>query len=429
MKILKSSMPKLPEEDRLLRDSVSAIINHVRTAGDQALMEYGQKWDNATRLDLRVSSEEIRSAYKAISPSLLEAIQTAAANIRRFAEAQKATVLPLQEQEMSPGVFLGHRILPIDACGCYVPGGAYPLFSTALMLTIPARVAGVRRVVACSPAMKTTGMIHPATLVALDIAGADEIYVTGGAQAIAALAYGTEKIAPVDVIVGPGNQYVTEAKRQCYGQVGIDFVAGPSEVLIIADDSAHPAIVAADLLAQAEHDLQARGILITTSETLARSVESEVEKQLQELSTAGIARKAWAENSEILLVDSLIEACQISNTYAPEHLEIVTTENELLIPLLSNYGALFIGELSAEVFGDYVSGTHHTRPTLRASRYTGGVWIGTFQKVCTTQRLSTIGLSNLGPRASIMAREEGLIGHARAAEIRMEILPSNTSKN
>lgn len=423
MRIIKGCTPRMPEEDRQLREGVAEIIESVRAHGDQALQEYSRRWDGNTRESLRVSAEEIQDAYRQVEPGLLDAIRTAADNIRRFAEAQKATLLPLPEQEISPGVFLGHRVIPVEACGCYVPGGGYPLFSTALMLAVPARVAGVSRVVACSPARRGTNSIHPATLVALDIAGADEIYAAGGAQSIAAMAFGTQTMAPVDVIVGPGNQYVTEAKRQCYGQVGIDFVAGPSEVLIIADETANPDILAADILAQAEHDLQARGILITTSETVAQKTEQAVLRQLETLETADIARAAWELNSEIIQVDSLEEACTLSNSYAPEHLEVVTAEPDRLIPLLKNYGGLFIGEQSAEVFGDYVSGTNHTLPTQQASRYTGGVWAGTFLKVCTSQRLTRQGLRNLGPLASVMAREEGLIGHARAAEIRLEQFP------
>ena len=307
----------------------------------------------------------------------------------------------------------------MDSCLCYVPGGSYPLYSTALMLGIPAKVAGVSRVVACSPVVKGTDKIHPKTLVAMDVAGIDEVYAVGGAHAIAAFAYGTEKISPVKLIVGPGNAYVTEAKRQCYGKVGIDFVAGPSEVLIIADGSARPDWIAADILAQSEHDFLAKGILVTTSEKLGSAVIEEVEKQLKSLSTADIARQSWQDYGGVLVADSLSEAAEYTNECAPEHLEI-NVEDESILSSLRNYGSLFIGQNTAEVFGDYVSGTNHTLPTLGAAGYTGGVWVGTFLKTCTYQRFTEDAMKKLAPLVAGLARGEGLEGHSKAAEIRME---------
>lgn len=419
MYIVKNSTQKRQEDDRKTATDVSNIIDKVRESGDQALLDYCQRFDRSTRESIKVSQEEIEGAMASTDPKLLEHIRIAAKNIRTFAERQKATVTDMPEKEMSPGVFLGHRAIPVKSCCCYVPGGGYPLFSTAIMLAIPASVAGVKRIVACSPVMKGTNDVHPATLSALSIAGVTEIYAVGGAQAIAACAYGTKLIEPVDIIVGPGNRYVTEAKRQCYGQVGIDFLAGPSEVLIIADSSANPDILAADLLAQSEHDLNARGILITTDEEVAQDTIKSVEEQLMKLGTAQIARPAWIDNGEVILVDSLEEACSISNDYAPEHLELSVREPETLMPLLTNYGALFIGEKSAEVFGDYVSGTNHTLPTMRASRYTGGVWVGTFLKICTSQRMTYEGVKRLAPVAEAMAKAEGLEGHGKAASIRI----------
>ncbi|MCF4152059.1 histidinol dehydrogenase [Dethiosulfovibrio sp. F2B] len=420
MKILKRPTKKGQEENESLRTTVSRIVLSVQDSGDEALLDYCRRFDLSTRETLRISQEETDAALASTDPELLNYIKTAAHNIRAFAERQKETLADLPEQELSPGVFLGHRAIPVESCGCYVPGGGYPLFSTALMLAIPASVAGVKRIVACSPVMKGTDKIHPATLSALSIAGVDEIYAVGGAQAIAAMAFGTEQIAPVDVIAGPGNRYVTEAKRQCYGQVGIDFVAGPSEVLIIADESADPEILAADILAQSEHDLNARGILLCTDKDIANATASAVERQLKDLATAEMAGRAWRENGEIVIVDSLKQACEISNRYAPEHLELAVRDPETLIPALTNYGALFIGEMSAEVFGDYVSGSNHTLPTLRASRYTGGVWVGTFTKICTSQRMTPEGVARLAPVAEAMAKAEGLEAHGKAASIRLK---------
>ena len=317
---------------------------------------------------------------------------------------------------------LGHRVIPVDSCCCYVPGGGYPLYSTALMLGIPAKTAGVRRVTACSPVIKGTDTIHPKTLVAMDIAGIDEIYAVGGAQAIAAFSYGTDQIEPVNMIVGPGNSFVTEAKRQCYGKVGIDFVAGPSEVLVIADGHADPEVVAADLLAQSEHDREAKGLVVTTDEAFGKAVIAAVERQLPTLDTEEIARSSWNDFGEIVIADSLEEAVDYANEYAPEHLEVNVEESrtDSVVNSLRNYGSLFIGGNTAEVFGDYASGTNHTLPTLGAARYTGGVWVGTFLKTCTYQRMSSTAMMGIAPLVSNLARGEGLIGHARAAEIRME---------
>ena len=288
------------------------------------------------------------------------------------------------------------------------------------MLTIPAKTAGVEKVTACSPVMRGTGRINPKTLVAMDIGGADEIYAVGGAQAIAAFSYGTEEIPAVDMIVGPGNRYVTEAKRQCYGQVGIDFVAGPSEVLVIADGSGTPEIVAADLLAQSEHDANAKGILVTTDKDFGQAVMEAVKKELAILDTREIAEKSWETYGEVLLADSLEEAVELANAYAPEHLELNVQEPELLAEKLYNYGSLFIGENTAEVFGDYASGTNHTLPTLKAARYTGGVWVGTFLKTCTHQSMSPQAMKELAPLVERMAHGEGLTGHAQAAKVRKE---------
>ena len=420
MKILKSSGFKNKETEKIVKEQVSAIIEDIKINKDEALKKYNLKFDNNDRSVIKVSKEEIEEAYKQVDEEFIQNLKVAAKNIENFAMAQKESFDNNFEKEIYPGVILGQKHIPVTSCLAYVPGGGYPLFSTALMLINPAKVAGVKRVVACSPTMKSTPKINPKTLVAMDIAGADEIYATGGVQAIAAFTYGTESIKPVDIIVGPGNKYVTEAKRQCYGTVGIDFVAGPSEVLIIADETANPTYIAADVLAQCEHDLNARGILVTTSEKFGLEVSQKVDEMLETLPTKNIAKPSWDNDGEIILVDSLEEAIQISNEYAPEHLEINVENNEGIIEDLVNYGSLFIGEYSAEVFGDYVSGTNHTLPTLKASRYTGGVWVGTFIKTCTHQVLNKDAVKSLGPVAINMATEEGLHAHSNAARVRVE---------
>lgn len=418
MKIIKKAKERTAEDNRALRNAVTSIIDDVCANGDKALAQYNEKFDQCVRESLRVSREEIEEAYAQMEPQDLEDLKAAKANIESFARAQRGTMSELENFSPQPGICLGHRIIPVSSCCCYVPGGGYPLYSSALMLIIPAKVAGVGRIAACSPTVKGTSRIHYKTLVAMDLAGADEIYAVGGAQAIAAFSYGTEEIAPVDMIVGPGNQYVAEAKRQCYGQIGIDFVAGPSEVLIIADGQADSRVLAADLLAQAEHDPNAKGILVTTDEGLAADVIRDVEEELTTLSTADIARRSWEDYGEVVLADTLDEAVDMANAYAPEHLEINLADNDAVIERLHNYGSLFIGGNTAEVFGDYASGTNHTLPTVKAARYTGGVWVGTFLKTCTHQSMTDAASKAIAPLVARMARGEGLEGHARAADAR-----------
>ena len=422
IKVLKESKTRTEEDRSRLRLTVTGIIDNVIKNGDEALKEYNKKFDGCERELLQISRDEIEAAYAEVSAEDLADIKAAAANIRAFAEAQKSTVGDLEDFSPAEGIILGHRVIPVDSCCCYVPGGGYPLYSTALMLGIPAKVAGVRRITACSPVIKGTTTIHPKTLVAMDVAGIDEIYAVGGAQAIAAFSYGTDQIKPVNMIVGPGNSFVTEAKRQCYGKVGIDFVAGPSEVLVIADGQADPEIIAADLLAQSEHDREAKGLVITTDEALGRAIEAAVQAQLPTLDTEEIARSSWDDYGEILLADTLDEAVEYSNEYAPEHLEVnVAADKEAeVVEALRNYGSLFIGGNTAEVFGDYASGTNHTLPTLGAARYTGGVWVGIFLKTCTYQKMTGEGMLGIAPLVANLAHGEGLTGHARAAEIRIE---------
>lgn len=415
---IKEALPPREGDPSGVRETVRAVIEEVRRGGDRALRELTRRFDGVDRPSPLVTPEEKERAWNAVSPSVVRDLEFAAERIREFARLQLSSLSEV-EGEVLPGVHVGHRLIPLESAAVYVPGGRYPLPSTALMGIIPAREAGVRRVVACSPP-DARGGVNPYTLVAMQMAGAHEIYCLGGAQAVAALAYGTETIRPVDMIVGPGNQYVTEAKRQVVGVVGIDFLAGPSEVLVIADHTAHPACVAADLLAQCEHDPQARATLVTTSRSLADRVQAELESQLASLPTAPVARAAWEANGRVYLVTDLAEAVTLANEVAPEHLELHVADPHELLPQLRNYGSLFVGPAAAEVFGDYVSGSNHILPTMGTARFTGGLWAGTFLKVVTHQRLSPQGVSTLAPVAYRLALVEGLMAHAAAARMRSE---------
>lgn len=422
MKYIKKNKPLDLLEDESLRKNVRNIINTIKEEGDSALLQYGKKWDDCQRENLKVSEEEIKKAYEEVDEELLESIKFSLKNIKEFSEVQKNSQKKVEDFEIRPGVFLGHSLVPVDSCMCYIPGGNYPLFSSALMLIVPAKVAGVERIVAMSPAKKGTEKIDSATLVAMDLAGADEIYVTGGAQAVAAAAFGTETIDPVNLIVGPGNQYVSEAKRQVYGQVGIDFIAGPSEVLVVADSTGNPKIIAADLLAQSEHDYQAKGILVSDCEELILKTQKEVEKQLKVLPEDNLAHSSWENNGALILVDSLEEAAEISNKIAPEHLEIMVKEDDFDKGLFRNYGGLFIGNYAAEVLGDYATGTNHTLPTSGAGRYTGGVFVGTFLKTLSYEYLTDEGFKQVKDATKKMATGEGLTAHRRAIEVREDLL-------
>lgn len=420
MKIIKESKQRTAQDRRAVRTAVSDIIDDVIENGDGALQKYCRKFDDNNREDFRVTKEEIQEAYDAVSEQELSDLKAAHANIQAFAAAQRKTLTEVHDFSPREGIYLSDRVIPVCSCLCYVPGGRFPLYSSALMLITPAKEAGVRRIVSCSPAMRGTGKINPKTLVAMDLAGADEIYAVSGAQAIAAFSYGTENIKPVDMIVGPGNQYVAEAKRQCYGQVGIDFVAGPSEVLVVADKNARPDVLAADLMAQSEHDPNAKGILLTDSEELGRAVMKYVDEELKILPEANRANASasWQDYGEIRVLDKLEDAVEIANEIAPEHLEINVADPEAIREKFVNYGSMFIGGNTAEVFGDYASGTNHTLPTMRAARYTGGVWTGMFLKVCTHQSMTREASQKIAPLTARMARGEGLEGHAIAADKR-----------
>ena len=398
--------------------SVNDIIKDVQKNGDDAVKDFTERFDGVNLTSLKVHIDEVKNSLAGLPEDQLSTLKTAAENIKKFAEKQKEQFQDF-EFEIQPGVFTGQKIVPIKRIGVYAPGGSYPLPSTVLMCAIPAQVAGVEEIMLCSPPT-TNGSIHPAIMEAADICGIKEIYQVGGVQSIAAMAYGTETIKPVYKIVGPGNKYVTAAKKEVYGVVGIDFIAGPTELLIIADDTANPAYIVADLLAQAEHDTNAIPILLTNSRKLALKVEKETQIQLRKLNTANIASVSLKNNGLIVLVDKIEEAVEIANKKAPEHLELQIKDVNKFVDQLKNYGSLFIGSLSAEVLGDYSSGLNHTLPTNTTARYTGGLGVKDFIKIQTTLRIEKKGLDLIGPVAEKLGQMEGLDGHAKSVGKRLK---------
>lgn len=420
MKCLKDATKRTFSRDEKTKDLVTDIIANVRKNGDAELLNLSKKFDGLDLKTVKINKEEVKAAYDKVSPDVLEAMKKAHANILFYAEKQLECLKNLDVESPVSGVRLGHRLIPVEAVGAYVPGGRYPLPSTALMLATPAKVAGVKRIAACAPPSKKYGTIDPAMLVAMDIAGVDEIYCVGGAQAIAALAYGTESIKPVDLICGPGNRFVTEAKRQVLGDVGIDSLAGPSEVLILADETANPDFVAIDLLAQSEHDPNARATLVTTSEELALKAMEKVNEFAGELATGATSRQSWEDNGIVYVVDSMEEGIAIANEFAPEHLEIQVKNEDEVAKKLVNFGSLFIGHYAPVAFGDYCSGTNHTLPTMRTARYSNGVWVGTFIKTSFVQHISKEGCKNLSDTCITLAGVEGLLAHQKSVKIRVE---------
>lgn len=398
---------------------VREIVTQVRKRGDEAVREFTRLYDGVDVECLRIGGREIEIGRSRVSAALLSAMEKSAANIRRFAERQRRQYQDFDD-ELETGVFTGQRIAAIDRVGIYVPGGRYPLFSSVLMAAIPARVAGVNEIIACSPPRKD-GRLPEAFLAAVSLAGVDEIYRVGGAQAIAAMAFGTASLRRVDKIVGPGNAYVSAAKRLVYGDTGIDFVAGPTEILIIADRGAHPSFVAADLIAQAEHDADARAVLATDSTALADAVALEIEAQLDQLETMGVARISLDSNGLIIIVGNLADAVDLANRMAPEHLELQVTDPRILARGLKHYGTLFLGAFSAEALGDYSSGLNHILPTGAAARYTGGLSVLDFLKIQTVLRVDGKGIAAIGPAACRLAEAEGLPGHARSLLVRLGI--------
>ncbi len=395
---------------------VAAILADVRQRGDEALRDWTERLDRHVPARWQVPVPLMEQAWSSVAEPVRVALQTAADNIRRFAVAQRESHKAF-EIEVAPGFFAGQRLEPVASVACYVPGGRYPLPSTVLMTAIPARAAGVARVVVLSPP-GPNGWPDKHILAAARLAQVDAVYAVGGAQAVAAAAYGTASIAAVDLLVGPGNAWVTEAKRQVYGQLGIDALAGPSEVMVLFDGSSDIARVAADLLAQAEHDAEAIAIAVTTEQTAAWSLAAEVERQLALLPTKAIAAEAIARHGAILVVADRAALLQVANDRAPEHLEVCTRDAAQLAAECTAFGGLFVGGEAAEVLGDYVSGPSHVLPTSRAGRYTGGLGVQTFTRVLTTQRAEAGKAAHLATVAAVLARVEGLEGHARAADLR-----------
>lgn len=422
MKILKQAEKKTYQRDAALTHTVMDIIENVQTNGDKALIEYAAKFDHMDIDTVRISPEQVKAAYEQVDEETIETIRFAAGQIRFFAEKQRECLKDLNIPSRVEGVEIGHRMIPVDRCGCYVPAGRHPLPSSALMGIVTAKAAGVQEVCACSPAYAGYGTIHPAVLVAMDIAGADEIYCMGGAQAVAAFAYGTQSIKKVDLIVGPGNKFVTEAKRQVLGDVGIDSLAGPSEVLIVADHTADPEFLAIDLLAQAEHDPNSKAILVCTDRATIDETMKEMDRLITTLNTEDVCRQSWEDNGAIYLADSMQEAIDLANEIAPEHLEIETDNEREVAQQMRHYGSLFVGHYAPVAFGDFVSGPNHTLPTMGTARYSNGVWVGTFIKTPFHQFVNKQGCLNLAQPTMNFANIEGLPAHRDSVRLRVERL-------
>jgi sulfopropanediol 3-dehydrogenase len=417
-KYLKTSIPtaEIEAANTKVQETVAKLIAEVKAGGDAAVRELSAKFDGWSPESFRLSQKEIDSLVASVSRRTIEDIEFAQAQIRNFAEQQKAALRDV-EVETLPGVTLGHRNIPVSNVGCYIPGGRYPMVASSHMTIVTARVAGVQRVIACTP--PTGGQPHPETVAAMALAGADEIYILGGVQAIAAMALGTETIAPVDMVVGAGNAYVAEAKRQLFGQVGIDLLAGPTEILVVADDSADVAFVAADLLGQAEHGPTSPAALITTSESLAQALPGEIERQLAVLPTAEIASVSWRDYGQIILVADLAEAVREADRLAYEHVEIMTRNPRYFLEHMRNYGSLFLGPETNVAYGDKVIGTNHTLPTRRAARYTGGLWVGKFMKTVTYQQCTEEASVVIAEYCSRLCAIERFWAHKEQADIRL----------
>jgi len=407
----------LAAADHQVRSTVEAILRDIETRGDEAVREYSKRFDQWDPAEFLLTPDQIKSAMSRLSARELEDIRFAQAQIRRFAEIQKQSMQDV-EVETRPGVVLGHRHIPVNHVGCYVPGGKYPMIASAHMSVLTAKVAGVPRVIATAPPYQ--GEPHPAIVAAMHMAGADEILVMGGVQAVAAMAIGTGSIKPVDMLVGPGNPYVAEAKRQLYGRVGIDLFAGPTETLVIADESVDGQMCAVDLLGQAEHGPTSPAVLLTNSEKLARDTLAEVERQLAILPTAEIARRSWSDHGQVIVCDTIDEMVWVADELAFEHVQVMTADPDLFLRRMTNYGALFLGPRTNVSFGDKVIGTNHTLPTNRNARYTGGLWVGKFLKTCTYQRVLTDEASaEIGAYCSRLCHMENFAGHGEQANLRV----------
>ncbi len=412
-----ASADTVATEDAKVRSLVEQILADIGSRGDTAVREYSTRFDRWTPAAFRLDREQIDACYRQLPDQAVADIRFAQDQVRNFARIQRDALRDV-EVETLPGVILGHKNVPISSVGCYVPGGKYPLLASAHMSVLTAKVAGVPRVIAAAPPFE--GRPAPAIVVAMDLAGADEIYVLGGVQAIGAMALGTESIRAVDMLVGPGNAYVAEAKRQLYGRVGIDLFAGPTETLVIADDSVDAEICAVDLLGQAEHGPTSPAVLLTTSAKLADATLLEVDRQLQGLSTASIAGAAWRDYGQVIVCDNDEEMVRVADEIASEHVQVMTRDPDYFLEHMTNYGALFLGPMTNVAYGDKVIGTNHTLPTKKAARYTGGLWVGKFLKTCTYQRVTTPAASvMIGEYCSRLCALEGFMGHKEQADIRV----------
>jgi sulfopropanediol 3-dehydrogenase len=412
----KRSTERADFDREAVRATVEEILEAVRVDGDAAVRRYSKKFDDWEPGSMRLSSEEIEELISTVPKSTIEDIRLVQANVRRFAERQLESLQEF-EIETEPGVLLGQRLIPVQASAAYVPGGRYPLTASAHMTIVTAKVAAVPRVAACTPPIR--GVIPAATIAAMQMAGADEIYVLGGVQAVAALAMGTETIAPVNLLTGPGNAYVAEAKKQLFGSVGIDLFAGPTEILIVADHSADPMTVAVDLLSQAEHGPDSPAVLVCTDVQVARESMRLIDELLPGLSTRDLAEVAWRDYGEVYVADDLTEAYALADAYAFEHVEVLTENPRDALTAMRNYGALFLGERTCVSYGDKVIGTNHVLPTMGASRYTGGLWVGKYLKTVTYQEVTSDSSSAaLGELCGRAARVELFEGHARAGDLR-----------
>ena len=413
------------KEDDRVREAVEDIIAGIDARGDVALREYSEQFDHWSPDSFRLDTDTIQECRQSLSDRVIDDIRFAQTQIGNFAQAQ-LDALGDVEVETLPGVVLGHRNLPVNSVGCYVPGGKYPMVASAHMSVVTARVAGVKRIAAAAPPYR--GAPSAAIVTAMDMAGADEIYCIGGVQAVAAMALGTDTIDPVDMIVGPGNAYVAEAKRQLFGRVGIDLLAGPTETLVIADDSVDGELCAADLLGQAEHGPTSPAILLTDSESLARETIAEVERQLGILPTADVAGIAWRDHGQVIVCDGREEMVQVADAIAAEHVQVMTRDPSYFLENMTNYGALFLGPETNVAYGDKVIGTNHTLPTRRAARYTGGLWVGKFIKTCTYQRVTEKASLLVGEYCSRLCELEGFMGHKEQADIRVRRYSSDSAR-
>jgi len=405
------------EIDSKVRKTVEDAIADVEQRGDAAIREMSVRFDKWDRDDYRLSESEIEACLGQLSRGELEDIRFAQAQVRNFATVQRRSIQDVEEETL-PGVFLGHKNIPVNSVGCYVPGGKYPMVASAHMSVVTAKVAGVKRIISCAPPYE--GKPAPAIVAAQHLAGADAIYVLGGIQAIAAMAVGTSTIEPVDMLVGPGNAFVAEAKRQLFGRVGIDLLAGPTETLVIADETVDGEMCAIDLLGQAEHGPTSPAVLLTNSEALANDTMNWVTKLLEQMPTGAIASKAWDDFGQVIVADSYEEMAEVADKIASEHVQVMTDRDDWFLETMTNYGALFLGPRTNVAYGDKIIGTNHTLPTKKAARYTGGLWVGKFLKTCTYQRvLSDDATTLVGEYCSRLCMLEGFAGHAEQANIRL----------